>query len=109
MELYNHLCHIRVIWSGSSEPLGVEEVALTALILGHVGFILPIKVDCQCGLALCVSVLLIQNQIFMVKPSHPTVGKDCVVCDSVNSYLMVNSIPGVADRDRFLITVNILE
>lgn len=87
----------------------MEEVALTALVLGRVGFILPIKVDCHCGLALCVSVLLIQNQIFVVKPSHPTVGKDCVVCDSVNSYLMVTSIPRVADSDRFLITVNILE
>lgn len=39
----------------------------------------------------------------------PTARKDCVVCESVNPHLMVNSMPRVVYRENFWIAINISE
>lgn len=46
MKLSSHLRWVRSISSGSSENLGVEDVTLTAPILGHVGLVILNQVDC---------------------------------------------------------------
>lgn len=57
------------------------------------------------GLCFSYKITVIHGE---ANPSLP-VGKGCVVCESLNTYVMVKSMPRVPCRGIFLIASNILE